>query len=329
MVVALAAGVLTGVQWRAGQAADRRQVAAAQAADEAAALATAEAAEDAARTAAAARLALAWAEAAAPAQAGLEAAQPVLDGSAGQVTDDAVRTALAEAMDAVRTALAGNGLPADLSRAVASLAAALDAVAGAQAAWQAEQAAVAQAAAAAAAAAASRPASGGAGPDCGGGGSYEAPRNDGGTTFHTSTPTANGDGTNGNLPASAMTPLGWCQDSQGNSQWLRSDATAALTSLNEAFRAEFGENLAVDLSYRSYADQVAMRAYYGGRAAVPGTSNHGLGTAIDTWEWAEYAFGSARYDWLVAQGPAYGWVAPSWARQDGANPEYWHFEFTG
>jgi len=126
-----------------------------------------------------------------------------------------------------------------------------------------------------------------------------------------------------------MAALGWCTDAQGNKQWLRADATAALTRLNDAFSAEFGENIAVDLSYRSYDQQVAMRSYYGSGAAKPGTSNHGWGTAFDTWEWAAYSFGSARYDWLVANGPQYGWVAPSWARASGGNPEYWHFEFTG
>lgn len=333
--VALTAGALTGVQVRAARAQDARDTVAAQEATERAAeAAEAEtaAAHAAARSAAAERLAVAWQSASTRADAALAAAQPVLDASAGQVADDAVRLALALAMDVVEAQRVGDGLAADLDLAVTALAGATEAVAQAQVAWLAEQEAAAAAAAAAAqqaAASSGRRSGGGAGADCGGAGSYEAPRNDGGTVFHTSTPTATGDGSNGNLPASAMTPLSWCQDSAGNQQWLRSDAAAALTSLNEAFRAQFGENVAVDMSYRSYADQVAMRAYYGGIAAQPGTSNHGLGTAIDTWEWEQYAFGSSRYEWLVANGPAYGWVAPSWARAGGSNPEYWHFEYTG
>ncbi|WP_188037755.1 M15 family metallopeptidase, partial [Actinotalea sp. JY-7885] len=172
------------------------------------------------------------------------------------------------------------------------------------------------------------PPSTGAGPDCGSPASAEPPRNDG-PTFYTSTPSESGDGSNGRVPRSQLSPLGWCQDSQGNQQWLRHDAAAALTRLNEAFRAQFGENIAVDMTYRSYEDQVQMREAYGSAAARPGTSNHGTGLAFDTWEWQAYAFGSARYEWLVAHGPAYGWVAPGWARQGGSNPEYWHFEFTG
>ncbi|KGM11239.1 M15 family metallopeptidase, partial [Cellulomonas carbonis] len=167
----------------------------------------------------------------------------------------------------------------------------------------------------------------GAGPDCGGPDSYEPPT--GTATFYTSTPSEAGDGSNGRLPRSAMSALGWCVDARGNAQWLRADAAAALTRLNEAFRAAFGENVAVDMSYRSYEDQVAMREHYGSVAARPGTSNHGWGTAFDTWEWSAYAFGSARYEWLVSNGPAYGWVAPSWAREGGSNPEYWHFEYVG
>lgn len=172
------------------------------------------------------------------------------------------------------------------------------------------------------------PPSTGAGPDCGGPESYEPPRN-GEYTFYTSTPETTGDGSNGKIPRSQMAAVDWCVDSQGNAQWFLPEAAAALTALNAEFRRVFGENIAIDMSYRSYATQVQMREAYGSIAARPGTSNHGTGTAFDTWEWAAYSFGSARYEWLVANGPAYGWVAPGWARADGSNPEYWHFEYTG
>ena len=93
------------------------------------------------------------------------------------------------------------------------------------------------------------------------------------------------------------------------------------------FGAEFGVNIAIELSYRNYADLVGARELFGGLAAKPGTSNHGWGTAIDTWEWAAYDFGSPRYQWLVANGPAYGWVCP--AATENGNPEYWHYEYVG
>lgn len=144
----------------------------------------------------------------------------------------------------------------------------------------------------------------------------------------TSVPTADGDGSNGHMPASAMCQVPWGTDQLGFAQYLRCDAADALTALNEAFRAQFGASVDMDLTYRSYEDQVAMKAAFGGLAAAPGTSSHGLGTALDVQEWpGTYGFGTARYDWLVANGPAYGWYAPARVRQGQPYAEYWHFEY--
>ena len=314
--------------------------------------ASAEAERDATRAAerdaAALAVGLMWSATTADAAARVATSEALLTSSEGRLSDDAVRLTLAQTVDAVRPLLArGDRPPGDLraaattlDRALTALGAASTAVSEAQGRWQAEQDAAASAAQAADAqrrtAPGSAPGGGlggppstGAGPDCGGPESYEPPKDDGSPVFYTSTPTTSGDGSNGRVPSSAMDRLGWCTDSQGNGQWLRADAAAALTRMNDAFRTEFGENIAVDLSYRSYEDQVQMREYYGSAAARPGTSNHGLGLAFDTWEWAAYGFGSPRYEWLVANAPSYGWVAPTWARQAGSNPEYWHFEFVG
>ena len=257
-------------------------------------------------------------------------AEDVLAASEAAVADDAVRVALADSVAEVEAAVdiaePTRGEIVALRTATTALTAATAVVEGAVAEWQAAQeAAAAQVPAPAPAPA--PPRSGGAGPDCGGPESYEP--SGGGLAFYTSTPSESGDGTNGNIPRSQMAALSWCVDSQGSSQWLRIDAAAALAQLNEAFRAQFGENIAIDLSYRSYEDQVRARQIFGSIAARPGTSNHGWGTAFDTWEWQAYSFGSARYEWLVANGPTYGWIAPDWARQGGSNPEYWHFEYTG
>lgn len=376
-VVLVALVVLVGVQVRAQQAEERRAHEAAVAAEEAAAraeraeLARARDELDEARTAHAAEVAELEGLLASVGEQRAQAEQ-VLAGSEGKVADDAVRTALLEALGSLdaevaqaRTTLdtlrgltgaaddapgtaedaraetaqleeAAASAPADrLTAAATALAQASAAVAAAQVAWEEEQAAQAAEEEARAAQDGSGhpsglggPPSTGAGPDCGGPGSREPPKNDG-PAFYTSTPSASGDGSNGRVPRSAMAPLGWCTDGLGNQQWLRADAAAALTRLNEEFRAVFGENIAVDLSYRSYEDQVEMREWYGSVAARPGTSNHGLGTAFDVWEWQAYGFGSERYRWLVDNGPRFGWVAPGWARQDGSNPEYWHFEYTG
>ncbi|WP_233421260.1 M15 family metallopeptidase, partial [Cellulomonas iranensis] len=151
-----------------------------------------------------------------------------------------------------------------------------------------------------------------------------------GPSFYTSVPTEGGDGSNGRLPASALTAVSWTADSRGTPFYLRSDAAAALERLNAAFRAALGHDLALDLTYRDLDTQVAMRAALGSVAAVPGTSSHGTGLAIDVPELpCDYGWDSAARAWLVAHGPAYGWVSPAWARQAGSNPEYWHYEYRG
>ncbi|WP_146820104.1 M15 family metallopeptidase [Actinotalea fermentans] len=333
--VALLAGMLTGLQIRAAQAQERRDEIAAEEAAEAARIADERAqtarslARDRLETLERGERLAAWAVASGKAQAALTAAEGVLAGSEGAVPDDAVRSALAAALDALRALL--DAAPDDpsaqdataLAEATTAVVDASAAVTAAQAAWQAEQDAAA--AAAAAAAARARESRSGAGADCGGSGISEP--STGGAALHTSVPAEDGDGSNGRMPRSAMTALGWCTDSLGNQQWLRTDAAQAMVRLNDAFRAQFGENIAIDLSYRSYEDQVRARELYGGLAARPGTSNHGLGTAVDTWEWAAYDFGSERYAWLVANGPAYGWHNP--AASEPGNPEYWHFEYRG
>ena len=61
-------------------------------------------------------------------------------------------------------------------------------------------------------------------------------------------------------------------------------------------------------------------------AALPGTSNHGWGVAVDLCGGVEQ-FGSAEHQWMVANAAQYGWVHPHWARQGGSRAEPWHWEF--
>ncbi|MDO8119940.1 M15 family metallopeptidase [Isoptericola sp. b490] len=273
-------------------------------------------------------LAVAWTAATGISGEALARARNVLAESDGQVSDDAVRADLAAAIGATEQALTGIDAPdlarvGDLARSAVTLSAATVATRDAHEAWQAARRAAARAAPA-------PPASSwtlGAGADCGGSGSYQPATGDASAALFSSVPSVDGDGSNGHMPRSAMTPLGWCVNSRGDAQWLRSDAAAALVRLNDAFRTQFGENIAIDLSYRSYADQVRAKQLFGNLAATPGTSNHGLGLAIDVYEWKAYAFGSARYEWLVAHGPDYGWVCPAATRS--GDPEYWHYEYVG
>ena len=84
--------------------------------------------------------------------------------------------------------------------------------------------------------------------------------------------------------------------------------------------------------YRDLDMQQWWRDYYCGQgscgmAAVPGTSIHGWGRAVDFEEGgAELAFDMKGYDWLVQHASAFGFVQPGWAGRSGAAPEPWHWE---
>ncbi|AEG42927.1 D-alanyl-D-alanine carboxypeptidase family protein [Isoptericola variabilis] len=126
---------------------------------------------------------------------------------------------------------------------------------------------------------------------------------------------------NGRIPASALCPLEFAPG-----HLLRCDAAEQLTRLSEAYEAKFGVPIPITDSYRSYEAQVAVRAAKPHLAAVPGTSNHGWGIAVDL-SYPISSGRSAEYVWLRVNGPDYGWDNPAWARPNGSKPEPWHFEF--
>lgn len=128
---------------------------------------------------------------------------------------------------------------------------------------------------------------------------------------------------NGQIPSSAL-----CDVSFDSAVQLRCDAAEALDELNTAFRQEFGHDIAITDSYRSYAQQVVCRATKGFWCAQPGTSNHGGGVAVDLSSGID-SFGSATHRWMVAHAHEYGWVHPDWARAGGSKPEPWHWEYVG
>ena len=128
---------------------------------------------------------------------------------------------------------------------------------------------------------------------------------------------------NGRIPLPALCPL-W-----GTSgQLLRADAAAAFDEMSKAYGAEFGEPICVTDSYRSYEEQVAVKALKPTLAATPGTSNHGWGVALDLCGGIQ-GFGTAQHDWMVQHSMVYGWFHPAWAQQTGSKPEAWHWEFAG
>lgn len=128
---------------------------------------------------------------------------------------------------------------------------------------------------------------------------------------------------NGRIPETALCPL-W-----GTSgHMLRADAAAAFNALSRAYAVTFRAPICVTDSYRSFDEQVAVRSAKPTLAAVPGTSNHGWGVALDLCDGVQ-TFGSPQHVWLQQNAMAYGWFHPSWAQAGGSKPEAWHWEFAG
>jgi hypothetical protein len=125
---------------------------------------------------------------------------------------------------------------------------------------------------------------------------------------------------NGHLSSSELAEIPFAPG-----HYVRSDVVGGLAELNAAYAAEFGVNLTINSSYRSYEQQEALYDPSSDTAAPPGCSNHGTGLAVDIGGGVE-AFGSARYDWLKANAEPYGWVHPPFAEPTGRNPEPWHWQ---
>jgi LAS superfamily LD-carboxypeptidase LdcB len=127
---------------------------------------------------------------------------------------------------------------------------------------------------------------------------------------------------NGQIPIAALCPI-W-----GATGYLRADAAYAYDRLSHAYADRFGTPVCLTDSYRSYASQVDLYARKPSLAAVPGTSNHGWGTAVDLCGGIEN-FGTVQHEWMLLNAPLYGWFHPSWAEPTGSRPEPWHWEFAG
>ena len=129
------------------------------------------------------------------------------------------------------------------------------------------------------------------------------------------------DAINGELPDTVLCTL-WDPKHR-----LRADAAVAMAKLNVAYKQHFGENICLTDSYRTIAEQRRLRAVKPGLAAVPGTSEHGWGLAVDLCGGVEKGTG-ARYQWMRANAPAYGIDNPAWALA-GASSQYepWHWEY--
>lgn len=127
---------------------------------------------------------------------------------------------------------------------------------------------------------------------------------------------------NGLIPPSALCGAGIA------AEVLRCDAAAGFRRLVVAYAAAFGQPICVTDSYRSYPEQVAVYRQRPSLAAVPGTSNHGWGLAVDLCGGLQNA-GSMQDRWMHASAGRFGWAHPDWAEPGGSRPEPWHWEFVG
>ncbi|TYB46370.1 D-alanyl-D-alanine carboxypeptidase family protein [Actinomadura chibensis] len=105
---------------------------------------------------------------------------------------------------------------------------------------------------------------------------------------------------------------------------LRADAALAFYKLNEAYKRRFGSQMCVRDAYRNLSEQHQIYAQRPGFAAVPGTSNHGKGQAVDLCGGVQNS-GSVQFNWMEANAGKYGWVHPAWAYSNPFEP--WHWEF--
>jgi cell wall-associated NlpC family hydrolase len=124
---------------------------------------------------------------------------------------------------------------------------------------------------------------------------------------------------NGQVPADQLCSI-------GGGHRLRCDAAAAYNAMSAAYAATFSSPLCITDSYRSLDAQVDAHHRKPRITAVPGTSNHGWGLAVDLCGGIN-VFGTAQTAWMKVNAGHYGWVHPDWAQAGGQNPEPWHWEY--
>jgi len=142
-------------------------------------------------------------------------------------------------------------------------------------------------------------------------------------TARAAVPRAKPAAANGAMPADDLVAVVYPGVRENPAVRLRSDAAAALLRLLEAYHAETGDYLPVDEGYRDLAEQQRVFDQYGSpRAAIPGTSNHGEGTAVDFVN-PPVVRGSHPHTWLAAN-------AARFAFEPLTDPdEPWHWHYTG
>jgi hypothetical protein len=129
---------------------------------------------------------------------------------------------------------------------------------------------------------------------------------------------------NGRLPMAALCTL-W----GAPNMVLTKPAAMAFNRMSRAYAAQFGLPMCVRDAYRTYDEQVSIKASRGSYAARPGTSEHGWGRAVDLCGGIQ-TDGTATNTWMRLNAPQFGWFHPRWADAGGGGPyEPWHWEFAG
>ncbi len=142
---------------------------------------------------------------------------------------------------------------------------------------------------------------------------------------------------NGNIPTDLLTQWSTKTERFGRQPVLfLEDIYDDFLSLNQAFKLNFGYDIEITDSYRSYNDQVTMKRKKTNQgkpkeASTPGTSRHGWGLAFDFNTFSpnggEGKFEGEHYKWMKQNAPIYGFHNPPWAQQGGSTPEAHHFEW--
>jgi D-alanyl-D-alanine carboxypeptidase len=144
---------------------------------------------------------------------------------------------------------------------------------------------------------------------------------------------------NGRLPDSSLTPVtSTCRTVNDVADPLRHlmftswIEGAAVWPEESSFTAPLPGPPRIESCYRSFEMQQWWRDFYCffsscGFAAVPGTSVHGWGRAVDFQDpGGKMTFDSPGYRWLKANAWRFGFVHPAWAEPGGSSPEPWHWE---
>jgi hypothetical protein len=136
---------------------------------------------------------------------------------------------------------------------------------------------------------------------------------------------ANSGYNNGRLPASVLR--------RSQSGCLMYAPAAVAYDAMFAAAKDAGFTLEHSGCYRTYVQQVLLRQARCAQdqckfAAVPGTSMHGWGLAVD-FRIGNRAlnYSDPLFVWLTANAGRFGYVHPHWARQGGNLQEPWHWEF--